>query len=709
MNQDRVAFFRPSTLIYMTDSKQQKQTLLSKFFAPKPKAAFNAPPTSTEPENASKHKLEDQKENEPRKKVATDQVKNGASTAKPATGLTTSEPAIKEQPTKPRNPKNQSAMLAAQRKFRYNYRGPDSLLPAHKQDLTDEERRAKDEMHEKFFAKLGKPGSIEAIKRGRYEAGSLAQNDEEEDKDEQPEEDDEASPLAGLKKKLSHKSAAKSAKKKLTPMEQQFVDLKRANPDVLLVVEVGYKFRLFGEDARIASKELSMFLVPGRMSVEDNDPRDQMYTKFASMSFPIQRLRVHVKRLVDSGHKVGVVRQMETAALKAAGDNRNAPFERKLTHLYTKGTYIDEFEGLGSSGQFSDKNGASYLLAITEETSSQSKKIGIVAVETSTGDVIHDTFDDTIMLTELETRLLHISPCEILLVGEVSNSTRKLLLQLSSSQLMNTKPRIESIEQQSVSDAAAMLGDFYMDKVSTDATSQKLDFIFTLSDAIKQCLAALITYLKSFKLEHVFDLTKNFSPFSSKAHMFLNGNTITSLEIFNNQTDFKAKGSLFWVMDHTRTPFGQRLLKKWIGNPLLSREAIEYRVAAVTELRTGYNKPIEKILNVMRNLPDLEKGLIRIYFERCSRKDIYHVLNSLNLVGTCLLGEKIDFKSDILNRLFGEFSKCAEDTTGFLSRINKEAALKNEKWEFFQNDLYESIEDAKMVSLTNYTNTILTI
>lgn len=47
--------------------------------------------------------------------------------------------------------------------------------------------------------------------------------------------------------------------------------------------------------------------------------------------------------LIQAGHKVGVVRQLETAALKAVGDNKSAPFERKLTELYTKGTYIDNF------------------------------------------------------------------------------------------------------------------------------------------------------------------------------------------------------------------------------------------------------------------------------------------------------------------------------------------------------------------------------
>lgn len=43
-------------------------------------------------------------------------------------------------------------------------------------------------------------------------------------------------------------------------------------------------------------------------------------------------------RLISLGYKVGVVSQMETAALKKVGDNRNTPFVRELTHLYTAAT-----------------------------------------------------------------------------------------------------------------------------------------------------------------------------------------------------------------------------------------------------------------------------------------------------------------------------------------------------------------------------------
>ena len=83
-------------------------------------------------------------------------------------------------------------------------------------------------------------------------------------------------------------------------------------------------------------------------------------------------------------------------------------------------------------------------------------------------------------------------------------------------------------------------------------------------------LAALITYTIDFGLQNVFT-SKYFQHFSSRAHMLLNGSTISSLEIYRNQTDFSEKGSLLWVLDHTRTKFGRRMLRKWIGRPLLAK------------------------------------------------------------------------------------------------------------------------------------------
>jgi DNA mismatch repair protein MSH3 len=66
--------------------------------------------------------------------------------------------------------------------------------------------------------------------------------------------------------------------------------------------------------------------------------------------------------------------------------------------------------------------------------------------------------------------------------------------------------------------------------------------------------------------------------------MLLNANTIANLEIFRNQSDFKAHHSLFSILDHTKTSFGQRLLRRWVAKPLLQRDQLQERIDAVDDI-----------------------------------------------------------------------------------------------------------------------------
>ena len=87
-----------------------------------------------------------------------------------------------------------------------------------------------------------------------------------------------------------------------TPLEQQVIAIKAKYPDCVLAIEVGYKYRFFGQDAKIASKELNIVAF--------------MSHSMLTASVPVHRLQVHVKKLIHLGYKVGIVRQIETAALK---------------------------------------------------------------------------------------------------------------------------------------------------------------------------------------------------------------------------------------------------------------------------------------------------------------------------------------------------------------------------------------------------------
>ncbi len=195
-----------------------------------------------------------------------------------------------------------------------------------------------------------------------------------------------------------------------------------------------------------------------------------------------------------------------------------------------------------------------------------------------------------------------------------------------SSNVFGDKIRVERVDKPKTMAAQAYnhISSFYASKakasakegVTRAAASSLLDKVLQLPEHVTVCLSAMIRHLTEFGLEHVFDLVTYFQPFSARAHMLLNGNTLASLEIYKNQTDFSARGSLFWCLDRTRTRFGQRLLRKWVGRPLLDRARLEERVAAVDELKRGSGSAkVERIRNLLSKIKvDLEKGLIRIYY-----------------------------------------------------------------------------------------------
>ncbi|KAL2885514.1 DNA mismatch repair protein MSH3 [Ceratocystis lukuohia] len=608
--------------------------------------------------------------------------------------------------------------------------------------MTPEECEERIARHEKYVKKLGNPNSTVALGRGRgwgwrsLETPENNGGDEGEDEEEAEEEDE----------RPGKKGAAKKgpASKKLTPMLQQYLEIKRKHMDAILLVEVGYRFQFFGEDARTASKALGLMCISGRLRYDDGkiffsififilfpisrvklletnislllllDPSEAHIdrNKFAKASIPVFRVNVHLKRLINAGYKVGLVRQVETAALKKSGDNRNAPFERRLTNLYTKGTCvedIDEDDVRSSSTTNFGGTAGGYLLCLFETPvkgslgADEKANVGMIAVQPSTGDIIYDAFEDGFMRSEIETRLLHISPCEFLLVGHMTKATEKLLQHLSGtdSNVFGDQTRIERVSTDSkpetlVSTASSHVTQFYADKAqanSTDGTLQNLlNAVLRLPPPIKVCLSAMITHLTEYGLEHVFDLTKNFTPFSQRTHMLLNGTTLESLEIYRNATDNKEQGSLMWALDKTMTRFGRRLLRKWIGRPLLDYEALIERTDAVEELFKSRGLPhlvqLESLLFATRI--DLERSLIRLYYGKCKPKELLALLQTLQRISmeyeSIASPEQTGYTSPLLRKAVLSFSGIRDSVTMFLDKINLKAALEDDMLNFLREE-----------------------
>lgn len=254
-------------------SSAKKQSSLTSFFTPKTvnglAAAFQkqqaqsqspSEPPSSPSLPRRKRPLEEDDDNENEKvpgKTKTDGSKDKPATKRPKPDTATS--------TAPQAEQDKPATAAVSVKpvaERYGY-DPSSSARSHGDD--DDEAVRNQELHRKFVKKLGHPDAM-ARRRGRDASAGAA---EDEDAAANEDEDDEEAAAAPAKPSKKKTAGGKSAK--LTPMEIQFLDIKRKHMDTVLIMEVGYKFRFLGEDARIAAKELSIVCIPGKMRYDERE------------------------------------------------------------------------------------------------------------------------------------------------------------------------------------------------------------------------------------------------------------------------------------------------------------------------------------------------------------------------------------------------------------------------------------------------------
>ncbi|KAM4638526.1 DNA mismatch repair protein Msh3 isoform 2-T5 [Amazona ochrocephala] len=483
----------------------------------------------------------------------------------------------------------------------------------------------------------------------------------------------------------------KRTKSIYTPLELQFLEMKKQNKDAVLCVECGYKYRFFGEDAEIAAKELNIYCH------QDHN--------FMTASIPSHRLFVHVRRLVAKGYKVGVIKQMETAALKAAGENKSSLFSRKLTALYTKSTLIGEDVNpllkLDDSLDVEDVTTDvpdNYLLCICEngENLKDKKKgdivIGITAIQPTTGEVIFDSFRDCASRSELESRVLRLQPVEMICPSSLSDRSEKLINSITSMRLRDDRIRIERMENLhfEYSRAFQLITDFYTKEVPGTTGPQKLSVILSLDKPVVCSLAAVITYLKEFNLERMLYNPSNFKQLSSETeYMTINGTTMKNLEIIQNQTDMKTKGSLLWVLDHTKTSFGRRRLKKWVTQPLMKCSEISARLDAVSEILLSESSVFGQIRNLLCKLPDIERGLCSVFHKKCSTQEFFLIVSTLSRLDSeiqALVPVIHSYvKTPLLQNALLEIPELLSPVKYYLKILDEEAAKTGDKTQLFKD------------------------
>lgn len=485
------------------------------------------------------------------------------------------------------------------------------------------------------------------------------------------------------------------SKTKLTPLEKQFIDLKRQHQDKVLAIQVGYKFKFFGQDAVIASQLLNIMLISGNLDLDD-----RTHERFAYCSIPDNRLHIHLQRLLNHGLKVGVVKQTETAAIKSVeSSNKSGLFERKVTGVYTKSTYMgDEIltgdPTLNRSANVETDEGSTFILCINELK--HPKISSLVAVDPAIGDIVYDEFPDTFTRDELDTRLQFLKPSEVIVIGNgenVSPETRKVL------RSNNPMVSITYIKQKKESEIQAALSDFFIDVNEEGSSAHLAEYYFlNYSISIQSCIHELIQYLAEFKLSNIFTIASNFSSLTdSRKCMLLPGNTLKALDIFEVQDEpTSRKGTLLWLLDHAYTRNGSRMLKRWIHRPLVSREDIEERLRAVDTFKLGgFSHLVDAlksaIIKIGKSGTDLDKLLIKVHYsatylsEKMSRKDVYMMLkNFLDILDVSKnFGQKgiADFEatnnSQMISDILQKLQNLSQEpvVSDLLEMINASAAL----------------------------------
>ncbi|KAL8170559.1 LOW QUALITY PROTEIN: hypothetical protein V2J09_022363 [Rumex salicifolius] len=497
---------------------------------------------------------------------------------------------------------------------------------------------------------------------------------------------------------------------KYTPLEQQVVELKERYPDVVLMIEVGYKYRFFGKDAEIVARVLGLYA-----HVDHN---------FLTASVPTFRLNVHVRRLVGEGFKVGVVKQTESASIKAHGSNRVGPFGRGLSALYTRAT-IEAAEDLGGvGGEEGCGSFSNYLFCVLESDNGDSHvKIGAVAVEISTGDVIYGEFNDDFMRSGLEAMLLSLSPAELLLGEPLSKPTAKLLLAYAGPA---SNVRVERASYDSTKDDGSLVelmalfedtGEDVPEKQNVDckvqhavATEEKP--IMAIPGLASQALALTYRHLKQFGLERIILGGASFRPFSSRMKMSLSANALQQLEVLRNHSDGSETGSLLQTMNQTSTIFGLRMLKHWVTHPLCNRNMIIARLDAVTEIAesmggskssdllkgtksgTEVVRPelqfiLSSVLTTLGRSTDIQRGITRIFHRTATPSEFIAVVEAILFAGKQLLQfcdgsddveGRVIVQSSLLRKLIQTASSptVISSAAKLLSSLNTEAALKGD-------------------------------
>ncbi|HEL1674822.1 TPA: DNA mismatch repair protein MutS [Streptococcus suis] len=358
------------------------------------------------------------------------------------------------------------------------------------------------------------------------------------------------------------------ATEKISPGMQQYLDIKAQYPDAFLLFRMGDFYELFYEDAVEAAQILELSLTSRNKNAENPIPM---------AGVPYHAAQQYIDTLVELGHKVAIAEQMEDPK-RAVG-----VVKREVVQVITPGTVTD------SSKMGADSN---YLVAIDR----QGVQFALSYMDVSTGQFFVTSLDDFTSLC-----------------GEIRNlRARELVIGYALSEE----------EEQVFSNQMNLLLSFE-DEVTEDV--QLIDN--SLTDLEKATAGKLLSYLHRTQMRDLSHLQKVVH-YEIKDYLQMDYATKSSLDLLENGRTGKKHGSLYWLLDETKTAMGMRLLRTWIDRPLIDLKRIENR-QAVVQVFLDYFFERSDLVEALKGVYDIERLASRVSFGKTMPKDLLQLSQTL--------------------------------------------------------------------------------
>ena len=373
-------------------------------------------------------------------------------------------------------------------------------------------------------------------------------------------------------------------------MMQEYKKVKEDYKDCVLMYRVGDFYEMFFEDAIRVSKMLEITLTGKECGLPERAPM---------CGVPYHAVDTYVSRLIQKGQKVAICDQVEDPKLA------KGLVKREVTRVVTPGTNMD------LSGSDETRNNFLMSIVCTED------RFGIAACDVSTGEFMLTEVDKTAKLTD---EIYKLSPSEI-----ICNEP----LLMSGLDIEDLRGRlgimVEAMDPRYFGDTICrktLLDHFHVGSIEGLGIAE-----FTCG---VNAAGALLSYLfetQKTDLAHISCIR----PYHTEEFMVLDGSSMRNLELVETLREKEKRGSLFWVLDKTRTAMGARMLRTWIEQPLLDVNAIQARLDAIEALNKNEITCAE-IREYLNPVYDLERLAARISYKSANPRDLVALKGSLQML-----------------------------------------------------------------------------